>query len=101
MTSKNIYITQLTGNQNGKEDKTITNSLVGGTVYSGKNSEDHAHLGLEFPWRLKYVLVGKQTSEWLDSRSDYSGAGFVYNSNVESAVPGEVVGLINAVYSQQ
>lgn len=97
---KDIYIGQITGCQNHKSDATITDCLVGGVKYSGRDSSTTQHLGIDFPWTLKWVLVGKQDEAWLASRQDYAEQGFVYHAGVGSAVPGMVVELLDYVYGE-
>ncbi|MBO4308812.1 MAG: MBL fold metallo-hydrolase [Clostridia bacterium] len=99
---KSIYIGQITGCQNFKEDNSVTNSLSIGTVQSGRNSATGpAHLGVDVPWNLKFVLVGKQDAAFLEGREDYRNAGFVYHAGMGCAVPGEIVGLLDRSLAAQ
>ena len=98
---KEMYIAQVIAHQNNKDDATVTNSLFAGDIYSKVNKANYpAHMGVHpgFPWKIKFIMCGKQTAEWLAGREDYRNAGFVYNETVGSAVPSTVVSLIEGTY---
>lgn len=96
-TSKKVFLAQITGNQNNKEDSSVRNSVCAGEIYTGNNSATHVHLGINFPWHLKFVLDKPLDAAWLASRTDYQDAGFVYCESVGYAVPGEIAQLLNGV----
>ena len=93
--SRRVFIAQITGNQNGKDDSTIRNSVCAGDIYTGKNSATHVALGVNFPWKMKFILTSRLDLAWLESRSDYQDAGFVFSEMLGYTVPGAISDLLN------
>ena len=100
---KDIYIAALIGCQNWKENNTnLADVILTGELYSGRNSKQNPLLGADFSnWSMTRFVGGKLTAADLasDGRANLRTAGWKYVDAAGSAIPANVVALVDGTYS--
>ena len=95
---KNMYIAKITACQNWKAGS-VTNSLATGEIHTGRNNINYTdRVGVDTNDRLtmKFVANTVEPPEFLQNRTDYRDAGFVYHTGMGCCIPGELVDLLDS-----
>ena len=98
---KNIWMGQLTGNQNWKDDTTIKNVAAIGQKFVGAvDSAQSGFIGTDMPtWKYQYCYTGKKDSTY-SGYDTMVAAGWVWNDTLQCMIPGSLVELVNAFHAQ-
>ena len=99
---KSMWLGQMTGNQNWKDDTIVTNvAAIGDKFVGAADSAQSGFIGTDLPtWNYKYCYTGKKD----DTYSGYQtmvDAGWVWNEYAECMVPRNTNDLVTAAYTQQ
>ena len=97
---KNIWMGQLTGNQNWKEDNTLKNVAVIGEKFVGAvDSGQSGFIGADLKWNYVHIYTGKKDLTYEKAQSMLDG-GWVWNETLECLIPSSLVELVATVYAK-
>ena len=96
---KDMWLGQLTGNQNWKEDKTIKNvAAIGEKFVGAADSAQSGFIGTDLQWRYVHAYTGKKDMTY-DHAASMVEAGWGWNETLQCLIPGNNVALVDGTYS--
>ena len=96
---KNMWLGQLTGNQNWKEDNTIKNVAAIGVKFVGAvDSAQSGFIGTDLKWNYKYCYTDKKDLTYSGAQTMLD-AGWIWNDTLKCLIPGANESLVENTYS--